>query len=45
MYICNVVDEVCVESCKAVHVGDDSRADKAGANAVGIECWLVSANH
>ncbi|WCJ25263.1 Haloacid dehalogenase-like hydrolase (HAD) superfamily protein [Euphorbia peplus] len=34
------LDEVGVEASKAVHVGDDVKADKDGANAVGIDCWL-----
>lgn len=34
------LEKICVEASKAVHVGDDKRADKAGANAVGIDCWL-----
>lgn len=34
-----VVDEVGVGAGKAVHVGDDQKADKEGANAVGIDCW------
>lgn len=34
------LDEMKVEAGKAVHVGDDDEADKAGANAVGIDCWL-----
>ncbi|XP_057810857.1 uncharacterized protein LOC131025217 isoform X2 [Salvia miltiorrhiza] len=34
------LDQICVETSKAVHVGDDATADKAGANAVGIDCWL-----
>ncbi|GJN39571.1 hypothetical protein PR202_gb28696 [Eleusine coracana subsp. coracana] len=33
-------DQIGVEASKAVHVGDDETADKAGANAVGLECWL-----
>lgn len=33
------VDQVNVEACKAVHVGDDQKADKEGANAIGIDCW------
>lgn len=41
MYIRYDVDQICVETSKAVHVGDDSEADKAGANAVGIDCWWV----
>nr|CAD1826425.1 unnamed protein product [Ananas comosus var. bracteatus] len=28
------------EAAKAVHVGDDEKVDKAGANAIGIDCWL-----
>lgn len=31
-----------VEASKAVHVGDDKKADKAGANAVGINCWYLT---
>ncbi|KAK2991387.1 hypothetical protein RJ640_007851, partial [Escallonia rubra] len=34
------LDQINVEVCKAVHVGDDEKADKSGANAVGIHCWL-----
>ncbi|KVI05532.1 HAD-like domain-containing protein [Cynara cardunculus var. scolymus] len=34
------LDEMNVEAAKAVHVGDDDKADKLGANAVGINCWL-----
>ncbi|KAM3706693.1 hypothetical protein ACJW31_03G169500 [Castanea mollissima] len=34
------LDQVNVEACKAVHVGDDQKADKEGANAIGIDCWL-----
>ncbi|CAK9183749.1 unnamed protein product [Ilex paraguariensis] len=34
------LDQIGVEAAKAVHVGDDQKADKAGANAVGIDCWL-----
>lgn len=33
------VDQVSVKACKAVHVGDDQKADKEGANAIGIDCW------
>ncbi|XP_073139487.1 uncharacterized protein [Henckelia pumila] len=29
-----------LEASKTVHVGDDEKADKEGANAVGIDCWL-----
>ncbi|KAH1161606.1 hypothetical protein GLYMA_01G046200v4 [Glycine max] len=32
------LDEVNVEACKALHIGDDQKADKLGANAVGIDC-------
>nr|GMD22846.1 haloacid dehalogenase-like hydrolase domain-containing protein 3 [Ipomoea batatas] len=34
------LDQICVEKAKAVHVGDDPEADKEGANAAGIDCWL-----
>ncbi|XP_043723804.1 haloacid dehalogenase-like hydrolase domain-containing protein 3 [Telopea speciosissima] len=34
------LDHICVEAGKAVHVGDDEEADKVGANAIGIDCWL-----
>ncbi|XP_020533608.1 haloacid dehalogenase-like hydrolase domain-containing protein 3 isoform X2 [Jatropha curcas] len=34
------LDQVCVEASRAVHVGDDLKADKDGANAIGIDCWL-----
>ncbi|XP_062161334.1 uncharacterized protein LOC133868441 isoform X2 [Alnus glutinosa] len=34
------LDQVHVEAGKAVHVGDDQKADKVGANSIGIECWL-----
>ncbi|KAK9063569.1 hypothetical protein SSX86_017439 [Deinandra increscens subsp. villosa] len=34
------LDQINVEAAKAVHVGDDQKADKLGANAVGINCWL-----
>ncbi|KAJ9554292.1 hypothetical protein OSB04_018337 [Centaurea solstitialis] len=34
------LDGIDVEAAKAVHVGDDHKADKLGANAVGINCWL-----
>ncbi|TKY69691.1 Haloacid dehalogenase hydrolase domain-containing protein 3 [Spatholobus suberectus] len=34
------LDQVNVEACKALHIGDDQKADKMGANAVGIDCWL-----
>ncbi|XP_047964249.1 haloacid dehalogenase-like hydrolase domain-containing protein 3 [Salvia hispanica] len=34
------LDQICVGTSRAVHVGDDATADKAGANAVGIDCWL-----
>lgn len=33
------LDQVNVEACRAVHVGDDEKADKLGAGAVGIRCW------
>ncbi|XP_062196526.1 uncharacterized protein LOC133899546 [Phragmites australis] len=34
------LDQIGVETSKAVHVGDDEIADKAGANAIELECWL-----
>ncbi|RWR78356.1 haloacid dehalogenase-like hydrolase domain-containing protein 3 isoform X1 [Cinnamomum micranthum f. kanehirae] len=34
------LDQIGVESEKAVHVGDDVKADKMGANAAGIDCLL-----
>ncbi|KAK1260933.1 hypothetical protein QJS04_geneDACA013387 [Acorus gramineus] len=34
------LDEIDIEGSKAIHVGDDQEADKMGANAVGIDCWL-----
>ncbi|CAM0911139.1 unnamed protein product [Alopecurus aequalis] len=34
------LDQIGVEASKAVHVGDDETADKAGANAIGLQCWL-----
>ncbi|KAL4577061.1 hypothetical protein LXL04_013162 [Taraxacum kok-saghyz] len=34
------LDEINVGASKAVHVGDDEKADKLGAKAVGIDCWL-----
>lgn len=34
-------DNIGVEASKAVHVGDDEAADKAGANAIGLECWYA----
>ena len=35
------VDLISVEARRAVHVGDDQKSDKEGANAVGIDCWYV----
>lgn len=34
------LDQICVEKEMAVHVGDDPKADREGANAAGIQCWL-----
>ncbi|KAF1890189.1 hypothetical protein Lal_00025522 [Lupinus albus] len=34
------LDQVKVEACKALHIGDDEKADKVGASGVGIDCWL-----
>jgi len=33
------LDQVNVEASKALHIGDDEKADKLGANDVGIDCW------
>lgn len=35
------LDQLNVEASKAIHIGDDEKADKFGANAVGIDCWLL----
>ena len=35
----NNIDHVGVEARQAIHVGDDQKADKEGASAVGIDCW------
>lgn len=40
----NIVDQISVEAMKTVHVGDDEKADKGGANAAGIDCWWASEN-
>ncbi|KAI3433051.1 uncharacterized protein J3R85_007240 [Psidium guajava] len=34
------LDQLQVEPNRAVHIGDDEKADKYGAAVVGIECWL-----
>ncbi|KAG9451268.1 hypothetical protein H6P81_011233 [Aristolochia fimbriata] len=34
------LSEIGVAANRAVHIGDDEKADKMGANAVGIDCWL-----
>lgn len=34
------LDQLNVEAGKALHIGDDQKADKFGANDVGIDCWL-----
>ncbi|XP_041015365.1 uncharacterized protein LOC121258081 isoform X3 [Juglans microcarpa x Juglans regia] len=34
------LDQLNAEACKAVHIGDDQKADKVGANAIGVDCWL-----
>ncbi|KAE8724618.1 CASP-like protein [Hibiscus syriacus] len=35
------LDQIEMEAAdKVVHVGDNVKADKVGANAVGIDCWL-----
>ncbi|XP_020583241.1 haloacid dehalogenase-like hydrolase domain-containing protein 3 isoform X2 [Phalaenopsis equestris] len=34
------LDHIGIKAGKVVHVGDDQKADKVGANSVGIDCWL-----
>lgn len=34
------LDQTGVEANRAIHVGDDEKADKLGAQAAGIDCWL-----
>jgi REG-2-like HAD superfamily hydrolase len=34
------LEQISVEANRAVHVGDDEKADKGGANAISIACWL-----
>ncbi|XP_047330673.1 haloacid dehalogenase-like hydrolase domain-containing protein 3 [Impatiens glandulifera] len=34
------LDQMNVEARRAIHVGDDLKADKEGANSAGIDCWL-----
>ncbi|PIA40286.1 hypothetical protein AQUCO_02500168v1 [Aquilegia coerulea] len=34
------LDGISVDARKVVHVGDDLEADKVGANAMDIDCWL-----
>ncbi|KAG6651030.1 haloacid dehalogenase-like hydrolase domain-containing protein 3 isoform X2 [Carya illinoinensis] len=34
------LDQLNAEACKAVHIGDDQKADKVGAIAIGVDCWL-----
>ncbi|XP_010476480.1 PREDICTED: haloacid dehalogenase-like hydrolase domain-containing protein 3 [Camelina sativa] len=36
----SALEQISVETNRAVHVGDDEGADKGGANAIGITCWL-----
>ncbi|XP_048136355.1 uncharacterized protein LOC115755449 isoform X2 [Rhodamnia argentea] len=36
----SALDQLQVEPNRAVHIGDDEKADKYGAAVVGIECWL-----
>lgn len=36
-----MAEQIDVEARNAVHVGDDETADKAGANAIGLECWYA----
>lgn len=34
------LNQISVEARRAVHVGDDEKGDKEGANAIGMDCWL-----
>ncbi|XP_074570743.1 uncharacterized protein LOC141827409 isoform X2 [Curcuma longa] len=34
------LDKIGVDFSRAIHVGDDEKADKGGANSIGIDCWL-----
>lgn len=34
------LDQLEVEPSRAIHIGDDEKADKYGAAVMGIECWL-----
>ncbi|KAH9773862.1 F14L17.7 protein [Citrus sinensis] len=34
------LDQMSVEASRTVHIGDDEKADKQGANSLGIDCWL-----
>ncbi|KAG6470748.1 haloacid dehalogenase-like hydrolase domain-containing protein 3 isoform X1 [Zingiber officinale] len=34
------LDKIGVNSSRVIHVGDDEKADKDGANSIGIDCWL-----
>ncbi|KAJ4711319.1 Haloacid dehalogenase-like hydrolase domain-containing protein 3 [Melia azedarach] len=36
----SALDQMSIKATKAVHIGDDEKADKQGANAIGIDCWL-----
>ncbi|KAK4764437.1 hypothetical protein SAY87_013875 [Trapa incisa] len=38
------LDQIAVTASNAVHVGDDQKADKDGAAALGIDCWLWGAD-
>lgn len=31
-----------MEAGRAVHIGDDEKADRGGANAMGVDCWSVN---
>lgn len=35
------LDQMSVEASRTVHIGDDQKADKQGANSLGIDCWSV----
>ncbi|KAL9421251.1 hypothetical protein AB3S75_038755 [Citrus x aurantiifolia] len=35
------LDQMSVEASRTIHIGDDEKADKQGANSLGIDCWLL----
>lgn len=37
----HLLDQMSIEASKTIHIGDDEKADKQGANSFGIDCWSV----